>query len=70
MTASTTTTTPATPYRYFVSFATPYGFGNTEIGLRLPIRGSADLKVIGDLIAEKSGANTVTVLYFTALPNA
>ncbi|HLL66816.1 MAG TPA: hypothetical protein VK453_13920 [Micromonosporaceae bacterium] len=62
------TTPPTTPYRYFVSFATPYGFGNTEISLHLPVRGMPDVQVITDLLAKGTGTDGVTVLYFTELP--
>lgn len=71
MNTPTTPSTAATPYRYFVSFfIAPSGFGNTEIALRLPIRGMADVKVIADLISRNNHGDDVIVLHFTALPDA
>lgn len=68
MTTSTQPTSPSTPHRYFVSYAIPNGFGNTQIAVPRPIRGMPDVKVIADLLSEQNGGVGVVVLNFIPLP--
>jgi hypothetical protein len=61
-------TTPGKLHRYFVSyFIAPGGFGNTEISLRLPICGMADVNLIADAISRDKGGAGITVLNFQLL---
>ena len=56
------TTTPRTPqYRYFIAFAFPGGYGNTQINLAKPIRSHADVQYVEKLLREASGQNTISV---------
>jgi hypothetical protein len=54
--------------RYFVSFATSRGFGNTEIKLSLPIRGMNDINLIHKLLRSQ-GADGPIVLHYIRLPD-
>ena len=42
-------------YRYFISYATPGGFGRTEVALRRPMRSLADVEVVEKLLRDSNG---------------
>lgn len=57
-------------HRYFVSYSYARGFGCTMIGLRLPVRGMADILAMTGVIERDLGPfSQVVILNFQRLPD-
>jgi hypothetical protein len=63
---------PATPYRYFVSFAhsgpAGTGFGYTEVKRSAPVRGLDDVRSMAELL-EDGTDRTVVIISFQRFPD-
>lgn len=52
------------PYRYFISFFHPNGFGNIDIALKKPIENSIEIELIEEEISRIKGYSDITVINF------
>lgn len=61
---------PSEPkHRYFVSFAVSNGYGNGEVALKYPIRGTQDIAVVTQILRRAGGGADLCVLNFVPLPD-
>ena len=55
------------PYKYFISYQSPIGFGNQEIIMSVPINEYWQIKEIATLIAKERGHKEIVILFYTRL---